>query len=295
MRPGGSDRDDAAGLLGTPFRRARFRAAVHYVCWVCEDPRALGTRRLGLVLWYAERNLHLRRGAPLSGATYVRHHAGPRPRPLEAQLRELERDGLLARRPRGGADEFDQLLFALAPPPAPARLDAAEVAALEAALRDVCLDPRGAMVPRRAAHDAVWRAALVGEPLPHFTACAALAADPLPADLAWAAREAEAAGPAGGGAARLGGGGLGLPRAREAVQALLWRLRRDPGLGASVPGAAGSWFVHRQAGLAEGGVPEVAAVYRLELDELAPAAVRVGPAPPGPEDDEEDWDAAGDG
>ena len=65
MRPGGSDRDDAAGLLGTPFRRARFRAAVHYVCWVCEDPRALGARRLGLVLWYAERNLQLRRGSPL--------------------------------------------------------------------------------------------------------------------------------------------------------------------------------------------------------------------------------------
>ena len=62
-----------------------------------------------------------------------------------------------------------------------------------------------------------------------------------------------------------------------------------------MPGAAGSWFVHRQAGLAEGGVPEVVAVYRLELDELAPAAVRVGPAPPDPEDDEGDWDAAGGG
>jgi hypothetical protein len=273
---------------------------VHHLCWACEDPRALGHGRLHLVLWHADRDLHLRRGRPLTGATYLRHPAGPRARPLEAQLRELERDGLLARRPRGGADEPDQLLFALAPPPAPARLDAAEVAALEAALRDVCLDPRGATVPRRAAHDAVWRAALVGEPLPYLTACAALAADPLPADLAWAAREAEAGPPGGGGgggggAARLGGGGLGLPRAREAVEALLWRLRRDPGLGASVPGAAGSWFVHRQAGLAEGGVPEVAAVYRLELDELAPAAVRVGPAPPGPEDDDYDDDHEGGG
>src|SRR5215212_6029672 len=109
MRPGGSDRDDAAGLLGTPFRRARFRAAVHYVCWVCEDPRALGARRLGLVLWYAEPNL----------------------------------------------------LFALAPPDL-GRLGAEEVAELEAATRGVCLDAR-ATVPRRAAHDAVWRAALIGE------------------------------------------------------------------------------------------------------------------------------------
>ena len=316
MRPGGGGSDDHDGAPPPsgrpappgwwppepPFRRARLRAAVHHLCWACEDPRALGLGRLHLVLWHADRDLHLRRGRPLTGATYARHPAGPRARPLEAQLRELERDGLLARRPRGGGGggaEFDQLLFALAPPPAPVRLDAAEVAALEAALRDVCLDPRAgaAAAPRRAAHDAVWRAALVGEPLPYFTACAALAADPLPADLAWAAREAEAGPPAGGGggAARLGGGGLGLPRAREAVEALLWRLRRDPGLGASVPGAAAagsSWFVHRQAGLAEGGVPEVVAVYRLELGELAPAAVRVGPAPPDPEDDDYD-DAEG--
>ncbi len=313
MLPGGGGSDDDRGGAPPspgrpappgwwppepPFRRARLRAAVHHLCWACEDPRALGLGRLHLVLWHADRDLHLRRGRPLTGATYARHPAGPRARPLGAQLRELERDGLLARRPRGGGGDGpdQQLLFALAPPPAPARLDAAEVAALEAALRDVCLDPRGAMVPRRAAHDAVWRAALVGEPLPYSTACAALAADPLPADLAWAAREAEAGPPADGRPARLGGGGLGLPRAREAVEALLWRLRRDPGLGASVPvpGAAGSsWFVHRQAGLAEGGVPEVAAVYRLELDELAPAAVRVGPAPPDPEDDDYDDEGGG--
>ncbi len=276
MRPGGSDRDDAAGLLGTPFRRARFRAAVHYVCWVCEDPRALGTRRLGLVLWYAERNLHLRRGAPLSGATYVRHHAGPRPRALEAQLRELERDGLLARRPGGGGGgDGPDLLFALAPPDL-GRLGAEEVAELEAATRGVCLDAR-ATVPRRAAHDAVWRAALIGETLPHFTACAGQGAELLPADVRWAAREAEA-GPAPGGGARVAGLGRHA-RGREAAEALLWHLRRDPALGLSLPAGEGSWFAYRQAGVAEAGVPEAAAVYRLELDELLPAAVRVEPAP----------------
>jgi hypothetical protein len=303
MLPGGGGSDGhhgappspppAAGWLGPRFRRARFRAAVHHLCWACEDPRALGAERLHLVLWYADRNLHLRRGRPLTGATYVRHRAGPRARPLEAQLRELERDGLLARRPRGGgADGPDQqLLFALAPPPpapAPGRLDAEEVAELEAAFRGVCLGPRAAAVPRRAAHDAVWRAALIGEALPYLTACAGQAGDLLPADVRWAAREAEAGPPAGGGAARLGGGGLGLPRAREAVEALLWHLRRDPGLGASLPGTEGSWFAHKQAGLAAAGVPEVVAVYRFELDELLPAAVRVGPAPPDPEDDDGD-------
>ena len=126
MRPGGSDRQDEAGGpaggLGPRFRRARFRAAVHYVCWVCEDPRMLGVKRLSLVLWYVDRNLHLRRGRPLGGPTYVRHQFGPRARPLEAQLGELEWDGLVARRPRGGGGEVG-LLFVLAPPE-PGRLEA---------------------------------------------------------------------------------------------------------------------------------------------------------------------------
>ena len=282
MRPGGSDRHDEAGGLGPRFRRARFRAAVHYVCWVCEDPRTLGVERLGLVLWYVDRNLYLRRGRPLGGPTYVRHQSGPRARPLEAQLGELERDGLVARRTRGGGGEAG-LLFALAPPEL-GRLEAEEVSELEAAVRGVCLDPR-ATVPRRAAHDAVWRAALIGETLPYFTACAGQPGDLLPADIRWAVREA-GAGLAVDGKARLGG--VGRPRGREAVEALLWHLCRDPGLGASLPGTEDSWFVYKQAGVAEAGVPEVAAVYRFELDELLPVAVRVGSPPSDPEDSSDD-------
>jgi hypothetical protein len=79
-------------------------------------------------------------------------------------------------------------------------------------------------------------------------------------------------------------GGVGRPRGREAVEALLWHLCRDPGLGASLPGTEASWFVYKQAGVAEAGVPEVAAVYRFELDELLPVAVRVGPDPEDPEE-----------
>ncbi len=277
MRPGGSDRQDEAGGLGPRFRRARFRAAVHYVCWVCEDPRTLGVERLNLVLWYVDRNLYLRRGRPLGGATYVRHQFGPRARPLEAQLDELGRDGLVARRTTRGGEAG--LLFALAPPE-PGLLEAEEVSELEAAVRGVCLDPR-ATVPRRAAHDAVWRAALIGETLPYFTACAGQPGDLLPADIRWAVREA-GAGLAADGKARISG--VGRPRGREAVEALLWHLCRDPGLGASLPGTEDSWFVYKQAGVAEAGVPEVAAVYRFELDELLPAAVRVGPAPADPEE-----------
>lgn len=279
MWPGGSDRHDGACGLEPRFRRARFRSAVHYVCWVCEDPRTLGVQRLSLILWYADRNLYLRRGRPLAGATYIRQQSGPWARPLEAQLRELEREGLIARRPRGYLAETD-LLFALAPPGF-SSLEPEEIGELEAAVRGVCLDAR-ATVPHRAAHDAIWRAALIGETLPYFTVYAGRPGDLLSADLEWAAREA-ASRPTADGEARLSGTGRG--RGREAVEALLWHLRRDPALGISLPGMEGSWFVYKQAGLAEVGVPEVGAVYRFELDELLPAAIRIGPVPPDPEDE----------
>jgi hypothetical protein len=278
MRPDGADHPRLpAPPPEPPFRADRFRAAVLHACWAADGPLALG--RLHLALWRAERELQLRRGRPLAGATWRRHPAGPRAAALEAQLRELGREGLLARRP-GAAGGGEDLLFALAPP-GPGGLGAAAVAALGAALRAGRRDPGGA----------VWRAAALGDVLPHFTACAGVPGELAPADLAWAAAEA-AAGTAG--APRLRG--AAAARAGEAVAALLWHLRRDPALGASLP-VAGSWFVHKQAGLAGAGLPEVCAVYRLELDELVPAALRLGPAP---DDDEgeggdEDGDGAPDG
>ena len=273
MRPERSDRlQRLADALEPRFRRARFRRAVHYVCWICEDPRTLGLQRLNLILWYADRNLYLRRRRPLGGATYLRHHPGPRALPLEAQLRELERDGLIARRPRGSGTEAD-LLFALAPPDLGA-LDAEEVGELEAAMRGVCLDAR-ATIPHRTAHDTIWRAALIGETLPYFTAYGGRSGDLYPADLQWAAREVNA----GASTDTFRISGAEHPRGGEVIAALLWHLRREPAIGTSLPAVEGSWFVHKQAGIPEASIPEVTVVYRFELDELLPAAIRLGPVP----------------
>ena len=65
------------------FRRERFERLVQYVCWICEDPRALGLERLNRILWYVDRTVFLTRDRVATGATYLRHRGGPWAKPLE--------------------------------------------------------------------------------------------------------------------------------------------------------------------------------------------------------------------
>ena len=64
------------------FRRERFERLVQYVCWICEDPRALGLEGLNRILWYVDRTVFLMRDRVATGATYVRHRGGPWAMPL---------------------------------------------------------------------------------------------------------------------------------------------------------------------------------------------------------------------
>ena len=207
-----------------------------------------------------------------TGATYIRHRGGPWAKPLESVLRDLERRGLVAQRPRVGDREPD-LLVSLARPDL-AGFDAEEISLVEAMTRALCFDQRST-IPLRDAHDTILAAARLGEVIPYFTVFSGRPAETSAADLAWAIRESErrkgnkAAPPAEAPTGRL----------RAAVDGLLWHLLRDPSLGASLPaGGAGSWFVYRQHGMKHAGVPDLACVYRLEADELVLGGIRVARA-----------------
>ena len=261
------------------FRRERFERLVQYVCWICEDPRALGLERLNRILWYVDRTVFLTRDRVATGATYVRHRCGPWAKPLESVLRDLERRGLVAQRPRVGDREPD-LLVSLAKPDL-AGFDAEEISLVEAMTRALCFDERST-IAFRDAHDTILGAARLGEVIPYFTVFAGRPAETSGADLAWAIRESE----------RRKAAKVPAPaeaptgRLRAAVDGLLWHLLRDPSLGASLPaGGPGSWFVYRQHGVKDARVPDLACVYRLEADELVLGGIRVAV------DDEEDEDA----
>ena len=203
------------------FRRERFERLVQYVCWICEDPRALGLERLNRILWYVDRTVFLTRDRVATGATYVRHRGGPWAKPLELVLRDLERRGLVAQRPRVGDREPD-LLVSLAKPDL-AGFDAEEISLVEAMTRALCFDQRST-IAFRDAHDTILGAARLGEVIPYFTVFSGRPAETSGADLAWAIRESE----------RRKAAKVPAPaeaptgRLRAAVDGLLWHLLRDP-------------------------------------------------------------------
>ena len=184
-------------------------------------------------------------------------------------LRDLERRGLVAQRPRIGDREPD-LLVSLARPDL-AGFDPEEISLVEAVTRALCFDSR-ATVALRDAHDAVLGAARLGEVIPYFTAFAGRAAETTPGDVLWAIRQSERS----PGARPAETAEPPSERVRAAMEGMLWHLLRDPSLGASLPaGGAGSWFVYRQRGHAEAGVPDLGCVYRLDADELVLGGVRI--------------------
>ncbi len=260
------------------FDRDRFRALVHYICWICEDPRKLGVHRLNLVLWYSDRSIYLESGRPITGATYIRHQAGPQARPLQPMLAELEKDGVLARRLANRSGDFD-LLFAIQRPDL-TRFKADEISVVEAVTRVVCLDSSGS-ISHQTAHDRIWQAAQIGEVLPYFTAFAGRPGDILAADIDWAMRvlhPRDGVTPAGQNNELLEITGAANNRHQEAVDAALWHLHRDPSIGISLPATKASWFIYKQAGLMHLAVPDVIIVYGFDVNELSLEAMRLGSA-----------------
>lgn len=269
------------------FNRDRFRDLVHYICWVCDNPRTLGVKRLGRVLWYSERNVYLETGRWLSGATYLRQQSGPYPRPLEPMLQELEAGGAIARRVADRSDDFD-LLFAVRRPDL-SQFRPEEISIVEAVIRVVCLEARGT-VAHQAGHDQVWQIARIGEPLPYYTVFAGRPADILPADIDWAMRIVrspakdentdavselvERASPKVADCLKL-----------QAIEGVLWQLNHDPTIGVSLPVNDASWFIYKQAEHQRLLVPEVAVVYRFDVEELLLEALRIGSADDVDEDD----------
>lgn len=272
-----ADLPDVAFRRQSGFNRRRFEDLVRYVCWICEDPRVLGLERLNRILWYVDRGLYLTRETAATGASYLRHRSGPWAKPIKPVLQDLERQGMVARRARAEGGEPD-LLLALSKPDL-GRFNAEEVSFVEAVTRAICFESRGT-IPDRAAHDTVLAAARPGEVIPYFSVYAGRAGEVTRADVGWALREAGRwrGTPLATGAVPL------LPKAEEALGALMWHLLRDPSLGISVPTTEASWFVHKQLGPTGIDVPDITLLYRFEADELVIGAVQIGALD---EDDEE--------
>ena len=262
------------------FRRERFERLVQYVCWICEDPRALGLERLN-------RDPLQGRSDRLPDARPRRHRRdlrAPSRRPLgQAAGIGAARPGAaraVAQRPRVGDREPD-LLVSLRPSLDLAGFDAEEISLVEA-MTAPCASTSARRSPSvtRARHDPRCGAPGRGDPLFHRLRRPA-GRDQRGRPRLGDPRERAAQGCQGAGAGR---GAHGAPARRGRRAAVASAARSS--LGAALPaGGPGSWFVYRQHGVKDARVPDLACVYRLEADELVLGGIRVAV------DDEEDEDA----
>ncbi len=264
VRPGGTTQGR--------FSRELFKTLVHYICWLCDDPRLLTQQKLNFILWYADRHLYFETGQSITGATYIKHQNGPRARAMAAVLDELQHEGGLVRRPASSWTE-EQLFFALRRPALDA-FNAAQISLIDAMTRGICHgEPLSAI--NQQAHDTVFRIAQLGEILPLFTVFAGRAGEIGPQEINWALRSMRAPDKpvVGADAGPVANGYRGA-----AIEGLFWHLNRDPAIGISVPGTELSWFIYKQAGFAPLAVPEITLLYRFDLGELIIGAMRCGEA-----------------
>lgn len=245
------------------FDAEKFQCIIHYVCWTCEDPRVLNFAKLNRVLWYFERNACLTAKRPVTGATFARTTEGAVALPTAAALRRLVHQRRIVER-NASVDPDRGRYFAVHEPDL-SGIRPQHVANLEAIIRAVCFGS-DTTIPNQSGIDRVLELIRFGEQVPYFTVFAGFDAALSAADVDWAVRESSAAAHNG---VRSGveSEWRNEPLANLALRAAVWRLRREPDIGVSLPLSGSSHFVYRQAGH-RFDLPDLSIAYTMSLDQL---------------------------
>lgn len=78
------------------FDRGCFRQAILYVSSLPKNRRDISETKLHKILFYADREAYFELGAPITGASYIRHQYGPFSEALPDTLDNLEEEGAIA-------------------------------------------------------------------------------------------------------------------------------------------------------------------------------------------------------
>jgi hypothetical protein len=169
------------------FKRTKFKALVHYICWRTQDnPARLGATKLNKILWYAETGAFLKTGKPLTGARYVKRQHGPVPACIPAIVDELAQERkIFVREPYR---QFDPREFiSLQEPDIDSLFVPSEIGDIDRIIDAIC-DAHTATSISLKTHNEPWRLAELGEDLPIFTVLAT-PAEITEADMKWADRK----------------------------------------------------------------------------------------------------------
>ena len=168
------------------LQRDKLTEAVIYLCEKSADDPNFGIIKLVQLLYYADCAAYLKRGAPITGLTYLHFPHGPYPEMWHRLRREMEAAGAVATLYEYGDDGYQRYRLLPGRTVQSETLSAADCAILDEQ-RERFADFNTAGIAEHSRQGGGWRSTEDGEPIPYYTA--GMMAPPLSANAIRIGRE----------------------------------------------------------------------------------------------------------
>ena len=172
------------------MRNDKFKALVHYVCDQCVGcPERLGATKLNKILWFSDVLAYVSLGEAITGEEYIKRQFGPVPRTILEALRELENEGQILIREMPSYYYSQRLFLSLT------KADETVFSTDQLHVIDGIIDwivyEHTASTISRLSHNDSWKAARIGEVIPHHAYFASFPREINEHDIAWAEKVLE--------------------------------------------------------------------------------------------------------
>lgn len=151
------------------LQRDKLTEAVIYLCEKSADDPNFGVIKLVQLLYYADCAAYLKRGAPITGLTYLHFPHGPYPEQWHQLRREMEAAGAVATLYEYGDDGYQRYRLLPCRTVHPETLSAADCAILDEQ-RERFADFNTSGIAEHSRQSGGWRSTEDGEPIPYYTA-----------------------------------------------------------------------------------------------------------------------------
>ena len=168
------------------LQRDKLTEAVVYLCEKSADDPNFGVIKLVQLLYYADCAAYLKRGAPITGLTYLHFPHGPYPERWHRLRWEMEAAGVVETLYEGGDDGYQRYRLLPCRTVQPETLTATDCAILDDQLERFA-DFNTAGIAEHSRQGGGWRSTEDGEPIPYYTA--GMMAPPLSANAIRKGRE----------------------------------------------------------------------------------------------------------
>ena len=163
----------------------KFKALVHYVCDYCiETPGKLGATKLNKILWFSDVAAYVYLGKPLTSEEYIKRQFGPVPMTILPTLEELEGEGKLSIRDISSYG-YRQRLFLSSEKADNAAFSDDELSLIDNII-DCIVHEQTASSISEISHNEAWKAARIGETIPHHAFFASKLGEINEHDMKWA-------------------------------------------------------------------------------------------------------------